>query len=387
MKKLVPGLFALLLILARCESDNPVSPASTIPEITLITAPDTLYTISTIPHYIFAHVTDAQGLSDIASVECDIVPANQSSTVMTLNLVNDGTNGDAIPSDNIFTSPINTSFANGNAGTYWLKIIATDDAGHESVVSQHSVVVLDGEENNPPVASQLSTPQTISIEKELDYLFTAHVSDPQGASDIELVLLNFYSATSPIPAATDTLHDDGQNGDNVANDGVFTAAVPHSKFSAFVPGQYTVKIQAQDKANARSNALLIFIKFIREGNDPPVIFDVVAPDTMLIPLRGDISTVLAVTATDPQGPSDIKSVNFYTIKPDGTYGNNGNPLNMADDGQTANNGDATANDGIYSLRIYLISTNATGDYTFRFQAVDKSDSTSNEINHIITVVK
>jgi hypothetical protein len=50
-------------------------------------------------------------------------------------------------------------------------------------------------------------------------------------------------------------------------------------------------------------------------------------------------------------------------------------------------GDDVAGDGRYALKINLPVGTPTGNYTFVFQAIDKSDSTSNEISHILTVVQ
>jgi hypothetical protein len=102
---------------------------------------------------------------------------------------------------------------------------------------------------------------------------------------------------------------------------------------------------------------------------------------------GTVTAVLSVSVSDNEGPDDVREVFFNSFLPPDNRPSSGNPFIMADNGNTAVNGDETANDGVYSLIIGLPSSVSTGDYTFVFEAVDNSDAHSNQITHVITVIQ
>jgi hypothetical protein len=108
-----------------------------------------------------------------------------------------------------------------------------------------------------------------------------------------------------------------------------------------------------------------------------------APDTIKRPSSDDKSFLLTATTTDADDNRDVKEVTFDTFKPDGSA-SSGNPFQMYDDGTS---GDVVAGDFIFSLRIFITSQNATGNYRFEFQAKDYSDLLSNKIIHTITVIQ
>jgi hypothetical protein len=84
--------------------------------------------------------------------------------------------------------------------------------------------------------------------------------------------------------------------------------------------------------------------------------------------------------------NDIKQVFFYSIKPDGTLANSGNPFFLYDDGVIDQyKWDKAAHDSIFSIQIKFPYNTSTGDYRFEFQAKDYSDLLSEKIIHTITV--
>jgi len=117
---------------------------------------------------------------------------------------------------------------------------------------------------------------------------------------------------------------------------------------------------------------------------PGEITQVEVADSLQIPSAGNLSKALVQAwVSDPDGLDDVDSVYFFSQKPDGSYANGGNPLSMQDNGKAFNIsdpwsgvGDATANDGIYSLTI-LMDTNALpGRYIFTFYSRDKKGNLS-----------
>lgn len=119
-----------------------------------------------------------------------------------------------------------------------------------------------------------------------------------------------------------------------------------------------------------------------QDNLPPVISNtVIEPDTAVV---NDTTVIFtSVEAMDPNGAADIVEVHFIVYRPDGTT--NGSKVFLFDDGNTIENGDLVAGDGIYSRLIQVNQNNAKGLYRFEFQAEDRSGELSNIINHFVLI--
>jgi len=119
-----------------------------------------------------------------------------------------------------------------------------------------------------------------------------------------------------------------------------------------------------------------------QDNNPPVISNaVVDPDTVVVTQPTVIFT--SVEATDTNGSNDILQVYFTVYRPDGTT--NGAKIQMFDDGNTSENGDVAAGDGIYSRLIQVDQSNQKGTYRFEFQAEDRAGALSNILNHYVLI--
>jgi hypothetical protein len=119
-------------------------------------------------------------------------------------------------------------------------------------------------------------------------------------------------------------------------------------------------------------------------NIPPVIKNVRAPDTLIVPGADTLKIVLSVDVSDANGREDVLSVFFNTFKPDGSP-SSGNPFQMFDDGNVVANGDLVKDDGTFSRIIILPPGTTKGKYRFDFQAIDKSDESSNIISHFMVL--
>ncbi len=386
MKKALVLILPLLFYISNCETESPTIPVGTVPELSDILAPNKLYTVSTIDHYISVHVEDPQGRENISQVTCSIFNSgNTSSAIAVIQLKDDGVAGDIIPLDGTFTSTITADSLGRTQGTFTLTFLAKDADGNTSESLSAELTVVDGEENLAPSIDILTAPQFAALSDTLPHFVSIKVSDPQGLNDIDAVVLNIYNQTSSKAVTKVNLHDDGTNGDVIANDGIFSILLDPA-FTKNQIGVFIFHVQAFDKSGSASNPLTQYVKVLTYQNDPPFIFNIVAPDTMNLLPDQAAATVLKVSVTDPQGLSDIYSVFFNTYKP-GNVPSSGNPFKMADNGQTEANGDETAGDGVYSLRIFLPPDTQTGNYTFIFEAEDKSEAKSNQITHIITVAQ
>ncbi len=113
-------------------------------------------------------------------------------------------------------------------------------------------------------------------------------------------------------------------------------------------------------------------------SESPELYNLICPDSLQ---KGSPDTsYIYVSVRDPQGLTDIDSVYFVVIRPDGS--SNGYRFYLLDNGLA---GDSTAGDGIYTIGIQAPSTaNQTGDYTFRFRAFDRVGNDSPELTKVVT---
>jgi len=387
MKKLFLFALPLLFIYLNCEENSPTTPhVGTIPELSQLTAPETLYLISEMNHYISIKAVDPQGIEDIAEVTCNIFFNNNDNPIKNILLEDDGTRGDIIPNDGTFTAGINADSLLKQVGDYSLVFKAEDVSGNESETISHQLTLLDGEENISPAISNLELPLMLDIQDTSDYLMTLKADDPQGLDDIELVLLEIFSPTTSSPVILDTLWDNGENGDVSAGDGIYSQFINIKAFILFQPGKYSFKFQAFDRSGGTSNPIVEIIKITPITNDHPIISNLIAPLTMQVLSDRVATTVLELTVSDPQGLSDIWSVYFNSFKPDGSPSKS-NPFKMYDDGDESGHGDRVAEDGIYALRINLPPGTPAGDYKFIFEAEDFLELKSNQIVHVLKVIQ
>jgi hypothetical protein len=185
-------------------------------------------------------------------------------------------------------------------------------------------------------------------------------------------------------AATYELLDNGAAPDVKAHDGIYAGSV-HLHLTKASVGQYTIQVQASGDAGLGSNILALPVSIISSNNRPPVISQLIAPDTAFVPTGTTAnSLLLSVAAADSDGLASIASVTVTLQRPDssivGTY-------ELYDDGSLGGptqfnilSGDATAGDGRFTLTIPVPRGTVTGEYRdFLFSAKDKSGAISNTL--------
>jgi len=126
--------------------------------------------------------------------------------------------------------------------------------------------------------------------------------------------------------------------------------------------------------------------YLNNGQDniAPVISNLVCTDS----IARETSFIFTITTIDSNGLNDIVSTFFKLFRPDGSIVEEspGDTLfAMNDDGDFEHFGDVTAGDGIYSYKNSFSITAPTGNWKFVFQAIDRSNSLSNVIQHYILV--
>jgi hypothetical protein len=224
-----------------------------------------------------------------------------------------------------------------------------------------------------PFLSNLMIPEAVYLKSDIVYPISVKVSDPQGLDDINTVKYLIYSEGVNTPVLEDTLTDDGKKGDIIPYDGIYYDTLNVS-FSNGTPGEYIIKVLAEDYENNLSNTIYDTLYIVDdEKNLPPKIFNPIVPDTLTENTIEDV--FLSIQVNEPQGLDDIDSV-FFRIYPSFSaiylYS-----WKLNDDGVS---GDITAGDGIFSFWGNLFyNLRINGEYLIRFQAVDKKGSKSNII--------
>lgn len=185
------------------------------------------------------------------------------------------------------------------------------------------------------------------------------------------------------------LLDDGYkiHGDAVAGDGIYSMTYPMS--SKYSNGKYIIEFFVEDKFGTGSQSIAKVGEQLmnydnKQINYPPVISNLVIPASVT---RG-VKFQFSVDVNDPNSLGDIASVYYSLFKPDGTLMVNSQGLSqfpLFDDGNTTSDGDATANDGTYTVFLFFPESQPVGNWRFEFQAKDKSGAVSNIISKIVEV--
>lgn len=369
---------AVLLFLASlvfwtgCQKTG-TQPVSVNPTIQSIQIPERVYTESDDPIVIHVDAWDPQGVSDLKTVTFTFL--DSSGAFASGELKDDGTRGDIIPKDGQFTGQFSGKDFSGHGTRVYLQAVAEDQEGHTSQPAEDTLLVRLGKANALPKIVSLSLPDSVNLALDSLLTISATLTDPDGFPDLLGLSVQLFPAQGASPVWQDTLLYSGTAGPGKIDDRLPVSIFKNKR------GDYVFRWTALDKSGGASEATIQIVHVFKiVHNDPPVLSELSAPDT--VSRSSGKSFVLSLKVSDPQGPADVSQVYFNTFKPDGAP-SSGNPFFMRDDGQ---GGDAVANDGIYSLGISISPSNATGNYRFEFYAVDYSGAVSQPIIHVITVV-
>ncbi|MBC8185170.1 hypothetical protein H8E88_29090 [candidate division KSB1 bacterium] len=376
-------LSILFIILISCKNENPVQPTNVAPVLKNFTVPDTIFTQINQSYIVSVHVSDENGLDDIAAVKYEIL--NSLGNVFTQgDLFDDGDydlHGDIIANNGTYSQRLNINFP---TGVYQIIVSAIDKSELESDPLENSFYAKEGVINNAPTLAVLQIPDSVYVDKIVPFFFQVRAEDEDSDDYISKVTFQVLGPTISDLALEGELVDDGSSGDQTAGDGIYSIETT-TEFASWKFGSYHLYMTAFDSKQKASKSLYTIIPWAKmELGVAPVVLNISAPDTLNRPTTGDKSILLTIETTDPDHNNDVKEVFFYSKKPNGEYANSGNPFNLYDDGQL---GDATANDNKFSLVIWITSANDLGDYVFEFQARDYSDLLSNNIIHTLTVIE
>ena len=389
MKKYVLVFFLFSLLISACDEavKLPTTGDPTAqPEVVYFQLPSVMYTEPAVSAIIAVTLFHPYDLSQITAVYCNVVKVQGAAVLENQVMHDDGRVPDSVPDDGIFTAEILLNFAAGQTGDYIFEIygkIRNDETAY--FLAGDTVRINDSAANQPPKINAVDVPSTVLLGSGAQYPITATVVDPDGHADIVEVVSDVFAPGEPDqPVVTLRLKDDGNGADVAAADEIFSGTLS-SEIPGSRVGLYSFRFRATDTAGNVSFSVVTTSNVSDAANEPPVLGELSAPDTLQLKSNAVVVITMTVKATDPQGIDDIRVVYFNSFLPPDGRASSGNPFNMNDNGNEALYGDVTAGDGIYSIKINLPPGSRTGNYNFVFEAEDFSGAHSNQISHVVTI--
>ena len=170
------------------------------------------------------------------------------------------------------------------------------------------------------------------------------------------------------------LNDNNLQGDVIAGDGIYSYAYIYNFRDGF-SGEISVDVQAEDTKGNISD-IFTFMENFKVSTGPPVILEIDTPDSVALPQNNDIKYLtLKAVVDDPDGIEDIVSVTYEFWKiADSTWVSFASfQLLDIDPVEESNN---LVQDGYFTGRVELYSTNRPVMTKFRYKAKDKSGAFS-----------
>ncbi len=185
-----------------------------------------------------------------------------------------------------------------------------------------------------------------------------------GGSNITSVQCKIYAPDNTLLATFDML-DNGVAPDSVSGDGRYSAGINITGITCLQIGQYKISVSAVNSDGLKSNQITSYFNVINPTNQPPYIYRLDLPDSVVRPLSGQFTITLAVYASDSNGVCDVSQIYFDAFRPNGNY------LGRFLMSQVSN--------GVFNYSNYVTPSSADSSYgyfIYNFQAQDKSGALS-----------
>jgi len=161
--------------------------------------------------------------------------------------------------------------------------------------------------------------------------------------------------------------------------------------SALEVQSYPVVVYVTDTDNQLGGEARSSVVYVRsfEPGSPPIIENLLIPTTIQRPDDGEParSLLFAAEVSDVDGLNDIEQVEFWNETSPGAR------LLLCDDGgrrtcgSSAESGDVTAGDGLFTRRVYITSDRTLGANTFVFEATDRAGLRSQQVRHTVEIIE
>ena len=279
------------------------------------------------------------------------------------------------------TRPFTFSHRSLVAGTLLAATISTF-----SGCDQNTLGVVDPRGNAPVVSQFAVSPSSVRLDTivstggsyAVKIVASVVVNHPDGADKILAVTANILTPDGN-PLLAVALHDDGIAPDAKRGDAKYSGLVT-LKLAQSDVGIYHVVFSAID-VNEREGTSAIQSLSISHHKSPPWLLNLVAPDTVVIPLHGKNPFDLSVAVGDSDGVGDVKDVTLRVTSP----GSPTSILHLLDHGNIANKDSIQGE--IYSITLQVDSSNTAKNYALLFQAIDRAGDTSATLVHPLVIRK
>jgi hypothetical protein len=222
-----------------------------------------------------------------------------------------------------------------------------------------------------------------------DSLVTISIQFTNSVQGIDKVYCDIFASDgSKINSSPVNLVDNGNpaNGDAAADDKIYSNKFPFSKYNP--NGIYNSKYFVADLSGETKEVAIGTFKYDNgQNNVAPLISNLMLVDST----AKDVPITFSIDVTDSNGLSDIKKVFYELFRPNGTKVFNSQGISefpLFDDGNTAVDGDAVANDGIFTQILIFpnLPSVPSGDWRFEFTAEDRAGALSNKIVKTVKVL-
>jgi hypothetical protein len=265
----------------------------------------------------------------------------------------DGTHGDVTAGDNVFTFA--TSVAPGTtAGTKALAVVASDGQARTGNAQINFTVLA----STAPTGIGAATPSSLSQTEST--LLTVAVTPGAGPASTGLTVKVDLSSIGGSPSQS--MFDDGSNGDVTAGDGTFSFIAPVLLGSTPGPKTLTATISdAQNRSSTTGIALTVLT---------PTALQVAAAATpnSATPGSAVVFTANVTKGTQPTSTGVSVVADLSSIGGSSTQA-------LVDDGT---NGDVTAGDGVYSFATTVAANAAAGPKLIPVSVTDAQGRTASQ---------
>jgi hypothetical protein len=192
---------------------------------------------------------------------------------------------------------------------------------------------------------------------------------------ITLQIASGSLATPPTLMVTDT------ESDEVVYEGPMSGTSSHTlslETSTTSVAEFAVTVLAIENGQPVSNKLIGRIRVNGFSTGRPVVLFEQTPASVQIPASGSQAFDLKAKVGHPNGNSLIQTVNVI-IRGQNGVALSGSPFQLFDNGNTADNGDATAGDSLFTRRFVISSSNNPDTYTMRYYAIDRFGASSDTL--------
>jgi len=267
--------------------------------------------------------------------------------------------------------------------------------------------------STPDPDSPLGELQFTYLQNDQILYFAIDLAPSFKGNTLETAMVSWYGTDSTRTVTPDYLElkDEGENGDILKDDGLYSLKVINDTTTLIHPIPiHPIPIDSIDiervyvefQATYGNVSSFMVKDSFYLGNIIPIIVSISASDTILLPDSGGVIFELVTASVhDANGPETIRRVGFVSYHVEGdSFLNEGNIINLYDDGSEViiyepnfTSGDEAADDWTYSFRIPVFGPGnpdpalqtKTGTFDWIFEAMDMSNTYSDTVIHRIIV--